>query len=148
MQERVLSLGKNLHRLGQGLARSKEDILQQAVKTLMQMRADPYWQQKEDRIALLESKLQAAIHSLVRNKEHQFQDRQTALTGLDPYRPLRRGYSLVRLEPSGAILRRSEQVQPGDMLEITSLEARVQARVERSEDRGRNEGKDNSYDGK
>ncbi|MBS3780468.1 MAG: exodeoxyribonuclease VII large subunit [Desulfovermiculus sp.] len=136
MQERLLSLSKNLHRLGLGLTRSKEDALLQAGKILMRRGTDPHWQREEDRITLLESKLQTMIHSLVRDKEHQFQDLQTSLSGLDPYRPLRRGYSLVRLESNGAILRRSEQVQPGDMLEITSLEARVKARVERSEDRG------------
>ena len=136
MQERLHNLSKNLHRLGLGLTRSKEDALQQAVQTLMRRGADPHWLREEDRIALLESKLQTTMHSLVQNKEHQFQDRQTALTGLDPYRPLRRGYSLVWLETSGAILRRSEQVQPGDMLEITTSEARVKTRVEKTEARG------------
>jgi exodeoxyribonuclease VII large subunit len=57
------------------------------------------------------------------------------LAGLDPYLPLRRGYSLVQLKDQAEIVRRADQVQAGDTLEITTYEARIRARVEKTQTR-------------
>lgn len=133
MQERLLTLGSRLRRQGLDMTRSRENTLQQLQSALLRWSSAYRWQRDEDRRALLESKLQTAVHNLLQNKEHHVQDCQTALNGLDPDLPLLRGYSLARLVSNGEILRRAEQVQPGDMLEITTSQARIQARVEKAE---------------
>ncbi|MFO7802122.1 MAG: exodeoxyribonuclease VII large subunit [Desulfovermiculus sp.] len=133
MQERLLTLGSRLHRQGLEMTRSRQDTLQQLQSALLRLSSASRRQRDEDRLALLESKLETAVHTLLRSKEYHVQDRQAALNGLDPYLPLLRGYSLARLETNGQILRRAEQVQPGDMLEITTSQARIQARVEKAE---------------
>jgi exodeoxyribonuclease VII large subunit len=130
MQDRLLSMSKSLHHLGLEMTRSKQDRLEQSVRTLRRMETGAQWQRTQDSIALLESKLLARMQHLIQNKEYVLQDRQTALSGLDPYLPLHRGYSLVRVESSGKILCRAEQVQPGDRVDITTSTAKIQARVE------------------
>jgi exodeoxyribonuclease VII large subunit len=135
MQDRLLSMSRSLHRLGLEMTQSKQDGLEQSIRTLRRMETGSQWQRTKDIIALLESKLLARMQSLIQNKEYLIQDRQTALSGLDPYLPLHRGYSLVRVESSGKILCRAEQVQPGDRVVITTNAARIQAKVEWSENR-------------
>lgn len=51
------------------------------------------------------------------------------LRGLDPQAVLARGYAIVRILPSGAILTAVRQVQPGDRLSIQVADGRVQSVV-------------------
>lgn len=51
------------------------------------------------------------------------------LAGLDPEGPLRRGYSLVRVERTGRFLRSSAEVAPGDRLGVRTADGEVAAVV-------------------
>jgi exodeoxyribonuclease VII large subunit len=134
-QEQLLTLGRSLHRLSRDILRPKEDRLQHALGDLRRLGKAARLQRDLDRLTHLASRLQNGMRSLVQTKEHQLQDGLAAMSGLDPYLPLRRGYSLARLGASGEILRRAEQVHAGDLLEITAQEAIIRARVEHAEDR-------------
>jgi len=52
---------------------------------------------------------------------------------LSPLAVLGRGYALVRREPDGEIVRRHDQVSPGDGLAVRLGEGRIRARVEAAE---------------
>jgi exodeoxyribonuclease VII large subunit len=52
------------------------------------------------------------------------------LEALSPLKVLERGYSVTRLVPSGAVVRSSEQVHSGDMLETLLQSGNVTSRVE------------------
>jgi exodeoxyribonuclease VII large subunit len=55
------------------------------------------------------------------------------LHSLSPLAVLGRGYALVRREPSGEIVRRYDQVSPGEPITVQLAEGRLGARVERTE---------------
>lgn len=135
MQERLHTLHLRLHRLGLEIVQLKEDKFFQMQSSLLRLGSSKRWQHSEDRLFHLQSRLKTEIQALLLHKEHHLKDRQTALAGLDPYLPLRRGYSLVQLKDHPEIVRRADQVQAGDSLEITTYEARIQARVEKTEPR-------------
>ena len=135
LQERLHTLSSRLHRLGLEVLKPKEDKVQQMQSSLLRIASSKRWQHSEDWLSHLESRLKTEIQAFLRHKEHHLQDRQTALAGLDPYLPLRRGYSLIRLKDHAEIVRRADQVHTGDTLEITTYEARIQARVEKTEPR-------------
>jgi exodeoxyribonuclease VII large subunit len=135
MLERLHTLRARLRRLGLEILQPKEDKIFQMQSSLLRLGSSKRWQHCEDRLFHLESRLKAEIQALLRHKEHHLQDRQTALAGLDPYLPLRRGYSLVQLKDQAEIVRRADQVQAGDTLEITTYEARIRARVEKTQTR-------------
>jgi len=54
------------------------------------------------------------------------------LEALSPLKVLERGYSVTRLVPSGAVVRSSSQVSPGDILETLLQSGRLTSRVEGS----------------
>ena len=53
------------------------------------------------------------------------------LSGLNPAAILARGYSIVRLQSSGSLVRRSPDVRAGDMLQIEMHQGSIDCRVER-----------------
>ena len=53
------------------------------------------------------------------------------LSGLNPAAILARGYSIVRLQSSGSVVRRSPDVRAGDMLQIEMHQGSIDCRVER-----------------
>ncbi|MBU1228330.1 MAG: exodeoxyribonuclease VII large subunit [Proteobacteria bacterium] len=55
------------------------------------------------------------------------------LAGLDPEGPLRRGYSLVRVERTGRFLRSTAEVAPGDRLGVRTADGEVAAVVAEAE---------------
>ncbi|HEX5529633.1 MAG TPA: exodeoxyribonuclease VII large subunit [Methylomirabilota bacterium] len=76
----------------------------------------------------------AAVHS-VKVSRHRFDAAVGRLDSLSPLAVLGRGYSLARLLPSGAIVRRAAQTRPGDAVEILLHQGALEARVERLKER-------------
>jgi exodeoxyribonuclease VII large subunit len=58
-----------------------------------------------------------------------------ALEGLDPQRPLRRGFCLVEVEGRPGYLRTAQEASPGDLLRIRPASGEVLARVEASREK-------------
>jgi exodeoxyribonuclease VII large subunit len=79
----------------------------------------------------LAARLARAGRSVVEGKAAAFAETRAVLTGLDPEKPLERGYSLVRLARSGAILRSAAEAAPGDGLDIRVRDGRIEATVDR-----------------
>jgi len=76
----------------------------------------------------------AAVHG-VKVSRHRFDAAVGRLDSLSPLAVLGRGYSLARLLPSGAIVRRAAQTRPGDAVEILLHQGALEARVERLKER-------------
>ena len=53
------------------------------------------------------------------------------LEGLSPLAVLSRGYAVVRRQRDGAVVRRADQLEPGERLAVRVAEAELEAQVER-----------------
>ena len=89
------------------------------------------------RLAARRIRLRSASRALAREIRSQLERRRARLAAqaarlesLSPLSVLARGYALVRRSSDGAIVRRAEQLDPGERLQIRLAEARVEARVE------------------
>jgi len=89
------------------------------------------------RLAARRIRLRSASRALTREIRSQLERRRARLAAqaarlesLSPLSVLARGYALVRRSSDGAIVRRAEQLDPGERLQIRLAEARVEARVE------------------
>jgi exodeoxyribonuclease VII large subunit len=89
------------------------------------------------RLAARRIRLRSASRALARETRSQLERRRARLAAqaarlesLSPLSVLARGYALVRRSRDGAIVRRAEQLERGEQLEIRLAEARVEARVE------------------
>ncbi|WP_419785315.1 exodeoxyribonuclease VII large subunit [Pseudodesulfovibrio sp.] len=74
-------------------------------------------------------RLNGSANQLAEARERRLEVTETALRGLDPERPLERGYSLVRIVGTGGFLRDPSEVSPGDGLDIRVRGGRVAAVV-------------------
>lgn len=72
----------------------------------------------------------------VEDKERNLQLLRASLEALDPEAPLERGYSLVRIDRTGAFLRDPSEVEHGDRLDIRVREGNIAARVEKQDTQG------------
>ena len=79
--------------------------------------------------ASLAARMERAMARCVETADNEFGLASTALRGLDPEAPLERGYSLVRVERTGAFLRDPKEVTSGDALDIRVKNGRVAAVV-------------------
>jgi exodeoxyribonuclease VII large subunit len=83
----------------------------------------------DSKIASLAHRMEQAVHRLDDSRTRDLELLSTALHGLDPEAPLKRGYSLVRVERTGEFLRDPQGVTPGDALDIRVDGGRVAAVV-------------------
>lgn len=58
---------------------------------------------------------------------------ETALDSLSPLAVLARGYAVVRRKEDGAVVRRADQVKPGEAVSLRVSEARIEATVDRAD---------------
>ncbi|WP_243545273.1 exodeoxyribonuclease VII large subunit [Pseudodesulfovibrio tunisiensis] len=84
---------------------------------------------REIELENLSRRLMRAAHDHVEAKTRVLELTGASLTGLDPEKPLERGYSLVRVERTSGFLRSPDQVLPGDRLDIRVRDGRVAAVV-------------------
>ena len=73
--------------------------------------------------------LKSNIQKLLSVNEAKLDLTEERLSGLDPLKPLARGYSLVKIEKTGKYLRYKQQVGPGDKLDIRLLKGLIRAEV-------------------
>ncbi len=128
--ERLESLEKNLIRNSKDLWQAKSDRLNDLEGRLSSKFGPDYWGIKLKSLDYLEGRLLNSSASLIRQKENQLDIVSERLSGLDPYGPIKRGYSLVTLSKNRQFLRARTDVHTGDELEIAVVDGKVKARVE------------------
>ncbi len=147
-----LSPGRQLQRredllasLERSLRRESRDFLDRYSRSVDEMeerikiRLGPdYWDIREQHVEYLQEQILSRARSFWEDRLNRFYSMQEKLKALDPYAPIRRGYSLVTIEHSRKYLRSVSDVSSGDDVSITVLDGKVDARVrgQRTEDRG------------
>lgn len=130
LEERLESLEKNLIRNSKDLWQAKSDRLNDLEGRLSSKFGPDYWGIKLKSLDYLEGRLKNSSASLIRQKESQLDIVSEKLSGLDPYGPIKRGYSLVTISKNRQFLRARTDVHTGDELEIAVVDGKVKARVE------------------
>ena len=129
-------LGHDRDRLaaaGRLLVRRKQESLDSLSAALDRQFGSDRWAVLEGKIELLAARLADAGRRTLDGKERDLQAAEARLEGLDPEKPLERGYSLVRVERTGRFLRDPEDVSPGDLLDIRVGKGSVPAVVGKGE---------------
>lgn len=103
----------------------------QALARSMDRRA---WQARQMHMDQACQGLAAAALEALRQRDQQLGVCEAALTGLDPARPLERGFCLVQTLDGQGYLRDAAQVAPGDMVRIMPRKGRVLATVQKREE--------------
>jgi exodeoxyribonuclease VII large subunit len=125
-------LGREQQRLGRAAAALLERLGLRLDRQRQALRA----QAPSARLEAQRSRFQAAVRTLERAAATRLAAANAALAGaagrldaLSPLAVLARGYGLVRRARDGAIVRRADQLAPGDPLDIRVAEAEVAATV-------------------
>lgn len=84
---------------------------------------------KDQALSRLAERLTLATERRLAEAERRLDHASLRLHGLDPERPLSRGYGLIRVRRTGAFLRGPGDVTPGDPLDIQVKEGEVTAQV-------------------
>lgn len=98
---------------------------EELARWLDRLQPHPRLQAHNQRVDLLEQQLLAAIRQRLNTASQQLQNLSSQLRALSPLATLQRGYAIVRQPPDGAILRRADQAQIGDTVEILLGEGRL-----------------------
>ncbi len=86
--------------------------------------------EKEARLHHLVEQINRNLKHLLHRREERFLSLARHLEAVSPLAVLSRGYSVVKKLPPGNIVRRAEETQPGDLLEILPARGRILARGE------------------
>jgi exodeoxyribonuclease VII large subunit len=78
----------------------------------------------------LESRLLRAIRRRQQDATARWTALGAALEALSPLKVLQRGYSITTRAADGAVLRRADQAQPGDVIDTRLGQGRIASRVE------------------
>ncbi|MFO8174641.1 MAG: exodeoxyribonuclease VII large subunit [Longimicrobiales bacterium] len=117
-----------LRRLVGDLLQSRTDRLDDLESRLMAKFGLEFWKLNYNNLDYLENRLINCARSFLRQKQNRLDLEMEKLAGLDPYGPLRRGYSMVTVEKTGKFLRSVNDVQTNDDLEIAVMDGTVRAR--------------------
>ena len=118
-----------LRRSAQFLLQRKQSRLQQLTDRLQRVYGTDSWRVREQAIRALEERLEMAARTHLRNAKTELDRTADRLEALDPYLPLKRGYSLVTVDRSGELLRGSDQVDSGEDVSIQTEKNRIGARI-------------------
>ena len=129
IEERFEHMREMLEQAWEGFVRRQEDKLNLLEKGLKAGFGPDYWQIRFQVVSTYEMQLKSNIQKLLSVNESKLDLTEERLSGLDPLKPLARGYSLVKIEKTGKILRHKEEVEPGDKLGIRLLEGSIRAEV-------------------
>ncbi len=116
-------------RAGIGRARVRVD---HAVRLL----GDPRKRVQEhgQRVDDLQGRLAYGLRNVLRQVRTQLGSMTAALDHLNPLAILSRGYSVTRLEPAGTIIKRAQDVRPGDRIRTQVSRGSIVSRVEEREE--------------
>ncbi|WP_147822280.1 exodeoxyribonuclease VII large subunit [Salidesulfovibrio onnuriiensis] len=131
-EQNFRSLIHRLRRAGEAGVFGTSQRTQQLTGRLMRAHGEANLRHKAARLSALGQGLYNAAHRLVEGREREFGVLQAGLRGLDPEKPLERGYSLVRVEKTGKFLRSPDEVVQGDALDIRVKDGSIAATVTQS----------------
>ena len=92
-------------------------------------RTQEYGQRVDD----LQGRLAYGLRNVLRHGRTQLGSMTAALDHLNPLAILSRGYSVTRREPAGTIIKRAQDVQPGDRIRTQVFKGSIVSRVEERE---------------
>jgi len=110
--------------------RSREAGLRELESRLRRCFGPERLQQKGGVLGALESRLQQGLHRHLVHCEAALDRQALKLEALDPERPLRQGYGLVRVRRTGRYLRSVSEVRPGEGLDIRVQDGEIGVIVE------------------
>ncbi len=132
--ERLRDLEKSLARLGRNMVERRAANLRQSGRFLARSLDDRFWQTTRLRLERAERDMAAAMTEALRRRDQEMSNRTTALAGLDPVRPLDKGFCLVQRPNGKGYLRDAAQIDPGDIVCIIPRRGRVTAKVLSTQD--------------
>lgn len=127
--ERLCDLEKSLARQGRHMVGLREADMSQACRSLTRSMDDRFWRSAGLRLEQAARDAAAVMTEAFRRRDQQLSNRTTALAGLDPVRPLDKGFCLVQRPGGKGYLRDAAQVSPGDVVRIIPRRGRVTATV-------------------
>lgn len=132
------ALGVRLERDGRRLVSAANRVLERVAADLEALGESLRMQAPRARLALQRARLRAAGHSLGREARTRLDAARAGLAGaagrlesLSPLAVLGRGYAIVRRSDDGAIVRRAEDVAPGDDVAVRLGDGEIEAEVRR-----------------
>lgn len=129
LQQTLALRESGLHRSTDFLLQTKRSRLQHLADRLQRVFGPDSWRVREQAIRALEDRLEAAARAHLRGKRYELDRVADRLEALDPYLPLKRGYSLVTVERTGEFLRTGEQVESGEDVSIRTEQEEIGARI-------------------
>jgi len=127
--ERLRDLESTLARQGRHMVERREADMRQLGRFLVRCLDDRFWQTAGLRLERAKQDMAAAQSEALRRRDQELSNRTTALAGLDPVRPLDKGFCLVQRPDGKGYLRDAAQVDPGDVVRIIPRRGRVTAKV-------------------
>ncbi len=112
---------------------TSQEAVKTTAKTLLTFKAHPLFQKKSYRVKLLGTRF---IHNMTQTTDilsHQLVSLGEVLKGLDPYLPLKRGYSILFKEDK--IIKGIDEVSEGDKIDIELMDGILSAEVKKKEEK-------------
>jgi exodeoxyribonuclease VII large subunit len=131
--ERLNELERSLARWSREALGHRETELAHASRNLARTMDERFWQSLCMHLEQLDRNLCAAASEALRARSQRLEKCEANLSGLDPVRPLKRGFCLVQASGKDDYLRDAAQVAPGDELRIIPCKGRLLAEVLRTE---------------
>jgi len=125
------------HRLGQAIAQTmalRAERSARLLRRLDQQHPQRRLQEHRHRLQLLGQQLASVPKRTLEPRQLRLAGLARALASVSPLATLSRGYSILRADRGGAVVRRSDQVAPGERLQARLAEGQLRLRVEPDED--------------
>lgn len=127
--ERLHDLETILIRQGRHMVGLREADMTQASRSLARSLDEGFWQSVKLPLEQAKRDMAAAMNEALRRRDQQVSNQTTALGGLDPVRPLDKGFCLVELPDGKGYLRDAAQTTVGEKLRIIPRQGYLVAEV-------------------
>lgn len=128
-RERLHDLEAALARQGRNMLGLRETHVAQACRSLARCLDDRFWLAESLRVLQAERDAAAAMAEAMRRRDQKLTGQESALVGLDPVRPLEKGFCLVELSNGKGYLRDACQAAVGEKVRIIPRKGRLVAEV-------------------
>lgn len=135
-QARVVRALERLHELEKSLARQGSEAVQrrdaqttQSMQALLRTLDERFWQTWRLQLIRIDRDFGVAMTGFLRSRDQNLGRHEAVLSGLDPVRPLEKGFCLVQIPGAKGYLREAGQVRPGDEVHIIPRRGRIAAKV-------------------
>jgi exodeoxyribonuclease VII large subunit len=129
LQQTLALQESGLRRSAEFLLQTRQTRLRHLADRLQRVFGPDSWRVREQAIRALQDRMEAAVRTHLRSKRYGLDRVADRLEALDPYLPLKRGYSLVTVERTGEFLRSGEQVESGEDVSIRTEKEEIGARI-------------------